>query len=156
MGRQKHRKATPARLKSTHGPTYYRLQHGDVITTDKTLQTDAGSRARYPLLIDAMAAGNLIDEQQYSDALKFHRLYCQAGRNKMPMGRYGAEPSGGSDRSDQAGRDCRDIERAITAQIGLNGVMLFVQVCGDNVLPQGEKQRWLNPLREALDVMGRG
>ena len=155
MGRQRSRKATPAPPQRQHGPNQWRMQHGDITSTSQTLQTDAGNRVKYPMLIDAMVAGDLITEDQYTDALKFHLLYCQAGRNKVPMGRYGAEPSGGSDRSDEAGRECRDIERAIKAQIGVNGLALFIRVCGDNVLPHGERQRWLTPLREALNVMGR-
>ena len=156
MGRQKSRKATPAPPQRQHGPNQWRMQHGDIAATKNSLASEAGAAVIAPLLIDAMVAGNLITEDQYTDALKFHLLYCQAGRNKVPMGRYGAEPSGGSDRSDEAGRECRDVERAIKARIGANGLALFIRVCGDNVLPHGEKQRWLDPLREALNVMGRG
>lgn len=153
MGRRKRRTATPASLKSTHGPNYYRLQHGDVITTDKTLQTDAGSRAKYPLLIDAMVAGKIITPEQYEAGLKYHKIFHEAGRIGGISANYDVERKGPSDRRDDAESELFAIEKYVKAQQGENAMRLMVSVCGRNMLPEG--QRWREPLAAALQVMSR-
>ena len=157
MGRQKRRKATPRPATGRTGtiqPTPERMRHGDIVSTPKTLDTEAGHQKQHSLIIDAMLAGKLLDGPQHSAGESYHRLFVEAGRDTVKIASYSKESRGPSDRRDTAWDKSIAIDQRVKKEFGENMMRLVMDVCGRNVIPHGDK--WRGPLAQALDFVGRG